>query len=167
VSSEYVYPLKTDGKATSTLQESPSRQLLNLSTPSRTFYSPTHSISINRPNEREAVVKFEKNQACSTRLSTLLRDRRQGHRLYHVAATADQQRKKALSGHDFAAPGDFQNANDPADMYWCLIRPAGMRGPKMDQARRALKYCLSNLNPNDRFGVMNSPQRSIAIAMPW
>ena len=30
-----------------------------------------------------------------------------------------------------------------------------MRGVKMEQARKALKYCLENLGPNDRFGLIN------------
>ena len=30
-----------------------------------------------------------------------------------------------------------------------------MRGPKMDQAKKALKYCLDHLGKNDRFGVIN------------
>src|SRR5262249_5546172 len=30
-----------------------------------------------------------------------------------------------------------------------------MRGKRMTQARNALKYCLNNLGPDDRFGLMN------------
>jgi uncharacterized protein (DUF58 family) len=55
----------------------------------------------------------------------------------------------------------------PRDMVMVLDTSGSMRGPKMDQARRALKYCLSNLNPGDRFGVMNfamPPQRASAFS---
>src|SRR5262249_42378578 len=36
-----------------------------------------------------------------------------------------------------------------------LDTSGSMRGVKMDQARKALKYCLANLNSQDRFGVIN------------
>src|SRR5438876_5932890 len=41
------------------------------------------------------------------------------------------------------------------DMVLVLDTSGSMRGPKMDQARRALKYCLDNLDARDRFGVIN------------
>src|SRR5262249_278828 len=40
-------------------------------------------------------------------------------------------------------------------MVMVLDTSGSMRGPKMDQARKALQYCLSNLNPHDRFGLIN------------
>src|SRR5262249_1254454 len=43
----------------------------------------------------------------------------------------------------------------PRDMVFVLDTSGSMRGPKMDQARRALKYCLGNLNSKDRFAVLN------------
>src|SRR5262249_5700341 len=36
-----------------------------------------------------------------------------------------------------------------------LDTSGSMRGPKMDQARRALKYCLGNLGTQDRFALIN------------
>src|SRR5208337_601301 len=41
------------------------------------------------------------------------------------------------------------------DMVLVLDTSGSMRGPKIDQAKRALKYCLSNLGPKDRFALMN------------
>src|SRR5260370_6360140 len=60
---EYIYPLKTDGKATSTLQEFSIQATIKCQHPIQNIYSPTHAIAITTPNDREAVVKFEKNQA--------------------------------------------------------------------------------------------------------
>jgi Ca-activated chloride channel family protein len=36
-----------------------------------------------------------------------------------------------------------------------LDTSGSMRGPKMEQARKALKYCLDNLSDNDRFALIN------------
>src|SRR5581483_9973897 len=43
----------------------------------------------------------------------------------------------------------------PRDMVLVLDTSGSMRGPKMDQARKALKYVLENLRPTDRFGLLN------------
>jgi Ca-activated chloride channel family protein len=43
----------------------------------------------------------------------------------------------------------------PRDMVMILDTSGSMRGVKMEQAKKALKYCLNNLGPNDRFALMN------------
>src|SRR5262249_51205945 len=43
----------------------------------------------------------------------------------------------------------------PRDMVLVLDTSGSMRGPKMEQARKALKYCLENLTAKDRFGLIN------------
>jgi Ca-activated chloride channel family protein len=43
----------------------------------------------------------------------------------------------------------------PRDMVLVLDTSGSMRGPKMDQARKALNYCLNNLGPRDRFALIN------------
>src|SRR5207244_939692 len=43
----------------------------------------------------------------------------------------------------------------PRDLVLVLDTSGSMRGPKMEQARKALKYCLDNLGKHDRFGLIN------------
>ena len=43
----------------------------------------------------------------------------------------------------------------PRDLVLVLDTSGSMHGVKMEQARKALKYCLDNLKPKDRFGVIN------------
>src|SRR5207248_11483503 len=43
----------------------------------------------------------------------------------------------------------------PRDMSLVLDKAGSIGGPKMDQARRALKYCLDNLDGRDRFGLIS------------
>src|SRR5207248_5808448 len=60
---EYIYPLKTDGKATSTLEDFSIVATIKSQHPIQNIYSPTHAISVTRPSDREALVKFDRNQA--------------------------------------------------------------------------------------------------------
>jgi hypothetical protein len=60
---EYVYPLKTDGKATQTLEDFSLRMSIRTQKPLQSVYSPTHAVSVNRTDDRNAAIVFERNQA--------------------------------------------------------------------------------------------------------
>ncbi len=153
---EYVYPLKTDGKATRTLEQFSIDAVIKSQHPIQNVYSPTHAISLKRPNDREAQIQFEKNQGLLDKdfqlfyatgdqevgFTTLLHrpvSGENGYFLMLLSPRVDISPDKVL----------------PRDVVLVLDTSGSMRGPKMDQARRALKYCLSHLHAKDRFAVLN------------
>jgi Ca-activated chloride channel family protein len=153
---EYIYPLKTDGKATSTLEEFSVQATLKSQHPIQNIYSPTHAIAITRPNDHEAVVKFERSQG--------LLDK--DFQLFYATGDKDIGFTTMTHRPISTEKGYFmtlisprieisQDQVIPRDMILVLDTSGSMRGPKMDQAKRALKYCLDNLTSRDRFGLMN------------
>src|SRR5262245_3535224 len=60
---EYVYPMKTDGKAAKTLEKFSLTVHLKSQHAIQNVYSPTHNITMTRPGDRQATVTFEKEQA--------------------------------------------------------------------------------------------------------
>ena len=60
---EYVYPLKTDAKAATTLEQFTLDATLKSQHAVQNVYSPTHSIKVARPGDREVRVHFERGQA--------------------------------------------------------------------------------------------------------
>src|SRR5437868_11072271 len=60
---EYVYPLKTDGKATRTLEDFAIQATIKSQHAIQNVYSPTHALNVQRPSDREVHVRFERNQA--------------------------------------------------------------------------------------------------------
>lgn len=152
---EYVYPLKTDAKATSTLEKFSLDVTLKSQHPLQNIYSPTHAVTIARPNDREARVAFAKDQAVLD----------QDFRLYWTTSAKDVG-ITALPHRPYAdRPGWFlmlvspraelsKTQQVPRDMVFVLDTSGSMRGKRIEQAREALKYCLSNLNEQDRFAVV-------------
>ncbi len=153
---EYVYPLKTDGKATSTLEEFSITAAIRSEHNVTNVYSPTHSISLKRSNDKEVTVTFDKSQG--------LLDK--DFQLFYATGDKDvgltALTHRPLSGEN----GYFtllitprveisKSYQVPRDMVLVLDTSGSMRGPKMEQARKALKYCLDNLGPKDRFGLIN------------
>src|SRR5437868_1807900 len=59
---EYVYPLKTDGKATSTLEAFSITATIKSQHGVQNVYSPTHAVALKRANDKEVTVDFERNQ---------------------------------------------------------------------------------------------------------
>src|SRR5439155_15863573 len=50
---------------------------------------------------------------------------------------------------------DLKGYQVPRDVVMVLDTSGSMRGPKMEQARKGLKYCLDNLTSKDRFALIN------------
>ncbi len=162
---EYTYPLKTDGKATSTLEDFTMKITLKSQQPIANIYSPTHAIGIQRTNDKEAVVNFEKSQALLDKDFTIL----------YTTSSKDVGLTTLLHRPLTAEDGYFmllispraelsKEQQVPRDMVFVLDTSGSMREDiagefkgesKMDQAKRALKYCLSGLTEKDRFALIN------------
>jgi Ca-activated chloride channel family protein len=153
---EYIYPLKTDGKATRTLEQFAIDATIKSQHPILNVYSPTHAISLKRPSDREVQVQFEKNQGLLDKdfqLFYATGDKEIGFTtlLHRPISSEKGYFLMLISPRVEIAPDKVL----PREMVFVLDTSGSMRGPKMDQARRALKYCLSNLHSKDRFAVLN------------
>jgi Ca-activated chloride channel family protein len=160
---EYVYPLKTDGKATSTLEEFSIKAVIKSQQPIQNVYSPTHAVSFRhgytkegRATDHEMIVEFEKKQGLLDKdfqLFYATGDKDVGlTTLTHRPISSEKGYFLLLISPKVELPKD---QSIPRDMVFVLDTSGSMRGVKMDQAKRALKYCLDNLAPHDRFGMMN------------
>jgi Ca-activated chloride channel family protein len=153
---EYVYPLKTDGKATRTLEKFSLEATIKSQHPIQNVYSPTHAIATTRPNDHEAQVRFEHDQA--------LLDK--DFQLFYAVGDHDVGMtlltQRPITGENgffllLLSPRVEMSKSQviPRDMVLVLDTSGSMRGVKMDQAKKALQYCLKNLGTQDRFGLIN------------
>jgi Ca-activated chloride channel family protein len=153
---EYIYPLKTDGKALSTLEKFSVKVELKSQHPLQNIYSPSHAITMSRPSDRHAVIGFEKDQAALDR----------DFQLFYTAGSKDVGLTALAHRPVPSVPGHFmmllspraelsKEQQVPRDMVLVLDTSGSMRGKRMTQARSALKYCLGNLEKQDRFAIIN------------
>jgi Ca-activated chloride channel family protein len=153
---EYVYPLKTDARAATTLQEFSLHVTLKSRHKLQNIYSPTHAVTVKHAGDREAHVDFERKQAALDKdfqLYYTLGDK-------DVGLTALTYRpQKGEDGYFLllvSPRAELAKAQRvPRDMVFVLDTSGSMVGAKMEQARKALKFCLDNLADGDRFAVMN------------
>jgi Ca-activated chloride channel family protein len=153
---EYVYPLKTDGKATATLESFSITATVKSEHNITNVYSPSHSITVKRKSDKELTVSFDKDQGLLDRdfqLFYATGDKDVGlTALTHRPISKDKGYFTLLVTPKVEIPKEYQV---PRDLVLVLDTSGSMRGPKMDQARKALKYCLEHLGPKDRFGLIN------------
>jgi Ca-activated chloride channel homolog len=152
---EYLYPLKTDGKAASTLEEFSIRVTIKSAHGIQNVYSPSHAVAVKRTSDRNVVAHFEQKGAVLDRdfqLFYQLGDR-------DVGLTALTHRPDATENGAFLmliAP-QLKMAKEnraPRDLVFVLDTSGSMAGEKIKQARNALKHCLSKLPKGDRFGLI-------------
>jgi Ca-activated chloride channel family protein len=118
------------------------------------IYSPTHSVDIARKSPREARVSFEgrgPDPARQFRLYYSLGESR-------LALSLLSYRGRGEDGYFLAfvtpPPDDGKAPPLPKDVVFVLDTSGSMDGGKLDQARKALDFCLKNLNASDRFGIV-------------
>lgn len=151
---EYIYPLKTDGKSTQALEEFSVKLSLRSQNPIQNIYSPTHAIAITRKGDKELSVEFEKNQGVLDRDFQLFYGTGAGDigvtPLLYKPVTAEDGYSMLLVSPQV----DAMKMRTPRDLVLVLDTSSSMSELKMQQAKKGLKYCLAQLGPQDRFGVI-------------
>ncbi|MDP6504732.1 MAG: VIT domain-containing protein, partial [Planctomycetota bacterium] len=151
---EYVFPLKTGGKSSTTLDDFSVSVELKSKTPIKSVYSPTHAVDVVKKGDHEAKVSFELNQA------TLDRD----FRLLYSVSDKDfgvnlvTHRTGGKDGYFLMmiSPKAEVKKNEilPKDVCFVVDTSGSMSGKKIEQARKALQYCVNSLDKRDRFNVI-------------
>jgi Ca-activated chloride channel family protein len=153
---EYAFPMKTAGKAAQTLDKFSLTVNLKSQHSLTNIYSPSHPITIQRPSDREAVIGFEKNQA------VLDRD----FQLFYQAGKKDVGLTAAAHRPIADRPGYFMMLMSPRselskvqqiprDFVYVIDTSGSMRGRRLAQAKKALRFCLDQLDAKDRFAMIN------------
>jgi Ca-activated chloride channel family protein len=152
---EYIYPLKANGNMAATLQEFSITANIKSQHAIQNVYSPSHAITIKRANDKELTVSFDRNQGMLdkdfqlfysfgtkdiglTALTNRPAGEENGHFLMLIAPRLELAKEQSI----------------PRDMVLVLDTSGSMRGVKLAQAKKAMKFCLSQLTPKDRFGMI-------------
>jgi Ca-activated chloride channel family protein len=153
---EFVYPLKTDGRALQTLEKFSFRVQIESQHPVLNIYSPSHAVSVTRKSDRDATVSFEKDQALLDR-NFLLYYTLGGESIGLTALAHRPQKDRPGYVALLLAPRYeiSQNMRVPRDVVFVLDTSGSMAGKKIEQAKQALIRCLESLPETDRFALLH------------
>ena len=147
----YTYPMNTEKFSVALIKSV--KVDLKTTQPLASIYSPTHKVEIRRDGTSHAVIGYEsKNEKPETDFQL-------------VFATATQDVGLTLLTHKtgdedgyfllLAAPTVSTDAKPaPKDIVFVVDTSGSMAGAKLQQAKKALAFCVANLNDNDRFEIV-------------
>ncbi|MBY0227885.1 MAG: VIT and VWA domain-containing protein [Gemmataceae bacterium] len=153
---QYVYPLKNDGKAVETLEKFSVSCTVKAAAGLTNVYSPSHALALTRVSDKEVKVGFDKEAGALDRDFVLYYSTSKDDigltALTHRPLSAEKGFATLLIAPKFSLGEKYRIQQD---MVFVLDTSGSMRGPKMEQAQKAMRYCLSQLKTGDRFALIN------------
>ncbi|RPI62424.1 MAG: VWA domain-containing protein, partial [Ignavibacteriales bacterium] len=151
---EYVYPLNTEKFSAKPLKNVSVKIDLKSTEKIKNIYCPTHEVDIINKNDNHSIISFE---AENTKPDT-------DFKLYFTknSSTVGLSLLSYQSGKNdgyfllSASPSiEIDNSNiESKDITFILDVSGSMSGEKLEQAKKALLYCVNNLNTGDHFNVV-------------
>lgn len=151
---EYIYPLNTEKFSAKPVKSVSVKVELKTNKEIKNIYSPTHSIDVVNKDNHNAVISFEEE---NTKPDI-------DFKLYYNTDNDDVGLSLLTykTGNEdgyfllTAAPSFIINENqiDDKDITFVLDVSGSMAGEKLKQAKKALLYCVGNLNAGDGFDII-------------
>lgn len=150
----YTYPMSTEKFSAQPVRSLSLKVELKTDQPLASIYSPSHKVEIKRDGTNRAVVGYESKDAKSESDFQLV----YGTAAQEVGLTLLTAKPDSGEGGYFlllAAPTVSKEAKpSPKDIVFVVDTSGSMAGAKLDQARKALAFCVENLNPEDHFEIV-------------
>jgi Ca-activated chloride channel family protein len=147
----YVYPFDTERFSPLPIEELGLSVHVSSAVPIKSVYSPSHDIDV-RLQSREADAGFEQRGVKPDRDFVLyysVSERDLGMSLLTYRAPGEDGFFLLM-----LSPGQVEGPTLPKDVVFVLDTSGSMRGEKLEQAKRALRFCLEGLGEHDRFNVV-------------
>lgn len=150
----FVLPLSAEKFSAKPVRNVSVKMDLETKRPLKSIYSPSHTVEIRRDGPRHAVVGYEASEAKPDADFELYYSQEEGDVGLSLLT------HKTGDGEGFflllATPGMETKAANvlPKDVVFVLDTSGSMAGAKLAQAKKALAFCVENLNDRDRFEVL-------------
>ena len=151
---EYTYPLNTEKFSARPLKDVSVKVELACKRAIKSVYSPSHNVEIRRRGDRSATIGYEERNARPDTDFKLIFSRTDDP----VGIDLLTYRTSPHEGYFLllASPGMDEAAKTVQNRDVCFVidTSGSMAGPKMEQAKKALRFCVANLNEGDRFEIV-------------
>jgi Ca-activated chloride channel family protein len=153
---EYTYPLSTEKFSSRRIPDVSVKVSIKSPEALKSIYCPTHNAEVKRHGKSEAVVGYEEHEGRPDTDFKVLFSREKsdvGIKLLSTHPNEGEDGYFMLMASPGAELGDGKAA--AKDIVFVLDTSGSMadRG-KLEQAKKALNFCLANLNEDDRFNIV-------------
>src|SRR6266545_4820453 len=150
----YAYPLNTEKFSAKPIPDVSLKVEVETKRPLKSIYSPSHNVEIKRHGANKATLGYEaRNVKPDTDFQIFFAPEADdiGVNLMTYQTSSDDGYFLLL-----ASPGIDPNDKKvvPKDVAFVLDTSGSMAGQKLDQAKKALSFCVENLNDDDHFEII-------------
>lgn len=152
---DFLFPLSTAKYTSGPPQKVHFELALESLTPIKNVYSPTHAVTIERPDPSRARVRYVSENQVPTDDFRLFYDVGAGPlgtSLLTYRPAADDDGYFLLLAHPQLPAADA--APGPKTVVAVVDRSGSMSGEKIEQAKGALRFVINNLRPGDLFNIV-------------
>jgi Ca-activated chloride channel family protein len=159
----YTIPLNTAKYCSTPVKNFSLKLEIEAGTPLKTIYSPTHNVEVVRHASKTATIGLEQQLLSADKDFELFYSAEKSE----LGMSLLTYRKAGEDGYFmlFASPG-FESEKRraiPKDVVFVFDTSGSMSGKKMEQAKKALIFCIQNLNDEDRFEVIRFSTETEAL----
>jgi Ca-activated chloride channel homolog len=158
----YTYPLNTEKFSATAVRDVSVKVTLDGREQLKSVYCPSHPAEIRRDGDRRAVVGWEGRDVWPDTDFTVVFSRTPNP----LGIDLVTSRQPGEDGYFMllASPGITPAAEvQPKDVCFVLDTSGSMAGLKLEQARKALQFCLANLGTDDRFEIIRFSTEAEAL----
>ncbi|HEX5222978.1 MAG TPA: VIT domain-containing protein [Verrucomicrobiae bacterium] len=150
----YVYPLNTEKFSAKPIKDVTIKVEITNDRPLKSIYSPSHLIDVKRHGPNRATVGFETTDARpDTDFALYFAPEKDELGINLVAHKVNGEDGYFLL---LVSPGVESKGKKivPKDVAFVLDTSGSMAGKKLEQAKKALRFCVESLNDGDRFDIV-------------
>ena len=151
---EYIYPLNTEKFSAKPLKDVSVKVELKSDERLKNIYCPTHEVHIIHKSDYRALISYEEENVKPDIDFKLYF----GKNSSQVGLSLLTYKKGKEDGYFFlSASPSFEtdkNQIEEKDLTFIVDVSGSMSGEKIEQAKKALLYCVNNLNEGDRFEII-------------
>jgi Ca-activated chloride channel homolog len=160
---EYKLPLNTTKYCSAPMKNFSLKLELETATSLKTIYSPSHNVEVKRHGEKSATIGFEQSELSTDKDLALFysAEKRELGLSFLTYRKGDEDGYFML----LATPG-FETGKGkviPKDVVFVLDTSGSMSGKKLAQAKKALIFCVNNLNDEDQFEIIRFSTETEAL----
>lgn len=152
---DFLFPLSTAKYTAEPVRELAIRVSIESDEEIKNVYSPTHTVEVDRPEPRRAIVRYEARQTVPTSDFRLFYDVGRGlvgSKILSYRPRAEEDGFFLLLCTPSIPQGDQPAL--PKTVIFVVDRSGSMSGEKIEQARKAAKQVLNSLRPGDLFNII-------------
>ncbi|HKR53774.1 MAG TPA: VIT domain-containing protein [Chthoniobacterales bacterium] len=149
----YSYPLSTEKFSAQPIKSLSVKVEVKTEQPLASIYSPSHKVEIKRDGPNRAVIGYEsKDEKPDTDFQLVYSSEKRDVGLSLITHKAVGEDGYFLL---LAAPTVATETKPaPKDVVFVVDTSGSMAGAKLQQAKKALQFCVENLNADDRFEIV-------------